>query len=81
MNIPCELYDAMFMSPHKLLGGPASCGLLIIKKSLVDTTIPPSFAGGGTVEYVNKTSQNYQKDIVKLNQIIISFLEIQVNYV
>ena len=63
MNIPCHLYDAMFMSPHKLLGGPASCGLLVIKKSLVDTTIPPSFAGGGTVEYVNKTSQNYQKDL------------------
>ena len=58
-----HLYDAMFMSPHKLLGGPASCGLLIIRKSLVDTTIPPSFAGGGTVLYVNKTSQTYQKDL------------------
>ncbi len=63
INIPCHLYDAMFMSPHKLLGGPASCGLLIIRKSLVDTTIPPSFAGGGTVLYVNKTSQTYQKDL------------------
>ena len=63
INIPSHLYDAMFMSPHKLLGGPASCGLLIIRKSLVDTTIPPSFAGGGTVLYVNKTSQTYQKDL------------------
>ncbi len=63
MNIPCELYDAIFMSPHKLLGGPASCGLLVIRKSLIDTTIAPSFAGGGTVEYVNKTSQTYQKEI------------------
>ncbi|MDD2895186.1 MAG: aminotransferase class V-fold PLP-dependent enzyme [Aliarcobacter sp.] len=63
MNIPSHLYDAMFMSPHKLLGGPASCGLLIIRKSLIDTTIAPSFAGGGTVLYVNKTSQTYQQDI------------------
>lgn len=63
MNIPCHLYDALFMSPHKLLGGPSSCGLLIIRKSLVDTTIAPSFSGGGTVEYVNKTSQTYKKGI------------------
>ena len=63
MNISCELYDAMFMSAHKLLGGPGSCGILVIKKSLVDTSISPTFAGGGTVEYVNKKDQVYQKDI------------------
>jgi selenocysteine lyase/cysteine desulfurase len=63
MNIPCELYDAIFMSPHKLLGGPGSCGLLVIRKTLIDTTISPTFAGGGTVEYVNKDTQIYQKDI------------------
>ena len=63
MNVPCHLYDALVLSPHKLLGGPGSCGLLIIKKDLIDTTIPPSFAGGGTVEYVNKELQLYQKDV------------------
>ena len=63
MNIPCELYDALFMSPHKLLGGPGSCGLLVIRKNLVNTDISPTFAGGGTVEYVNKDSQVYQKNI------------------
>ena len=63
MNIPCELFDVMYMSPHKLLGGPASCGLLIIKKSLIDNSISPTFAGGGTVLYVNKTSQIYQEDV------------------
>ena len=63
INIPCHLYDAMFTSPHKLLGGPGSCGLLIIRKSLIDTNIAPSFAGGGTVAYVNKQKQVYQKDI------------------
>lgn len=63
INIPCELYDAMFLSPHKLLGGPASCGLLIIKKDLIDTSISPTFSGGGTVKYVNKNTQTYQKEI------------------
>jgi selenocysteine lyase/cysteine desulfurase len=63
MNVPCELYDALVISPHKLLGGPGSCGLLVIKKSLVDTTISPTFAAGGTVEYVNKNEQIYQKDV------------------
>lgn len=63
MNVPCELYDALVMSPHKLLGGPGSCGLLVIRKSLIDTDIAPTFAGGGTVEYVNKDKQVFQKNI------------------
>ena len=63
INIPCELYDAMFMSPHKLLGGPGSCGLLVIRKSLVDVSLSPTFAGGGTVEYVNKNRHVYQSNI------------------
>ncbi|AXX93685.1 aminotransferase [Malaciobacter molluscorum LMG 25693] len=63
MNVPCEYYDAMFVSPHKLLGGPGSCGLLLIRKSLVDSNISPTFAGGGTVLYVNKDTQEYDKKI------------------
>jgi len=63
MNIPCELYDAIFMSPHKLLGGPGSCGILAVRKSLIDTELSPTFAGGGTVEYVNKKEQVYQKEV------------------
>ena len=63
MNIPCKLYDALVISPHKLLGGPASCGLLIIRNSLVDTQISPSFAGGGTVKYVNSKIQEYEENI------------------
>jgi selenocysteine lyase/cysteine desulfurase len=37
--------------------------LLIIKKSLVDTSLAPSFSGGGTVEYVNQKEVIYQEDI------------------
>ncbi|RBQ25882.1 MULTISPECIES: aminotransferase class V-fold PLP-dependent enzyme [Arcobacteraceae] len=63
MNIPSNLFDVMFLSSHKLLGGPASCGLLVIRKSLIDTSIAPTFSGGGTVLYVNKETQIYQKEI------------------
>lgn len=56
-NIPCEFYDALFISPHKLIGGIGSCGLLAIKKNLCGSK--PSFAAGGTVGYVSRTSQNY----------------------
>ncbi len=63
LNIPCELYDAMFMSPHKLLGGPGSCGILVIRRSLIDESVPPTFAGGGTVEYVSRTTHTYDNNV------------------
>ncbi len=63
MNIPCELYDALVISPHKLLGGPGSCGILAIRKDLIDEDIAPTFAGGGTVQYVNSKIQEYEKEI------------------
>lgn len=63
LNIPCELYDAMFYSPHKLLGGPGSCGLLAIRKNLFDTDAKPTFAGGGTVRYVSRTSHFFVDEI------------------
>lgn len=63
MNIPCHLFDALVMSPHKLLGGPGSCGILAIRKNLIDNTIAPTFAGGGTVSYVNSQIQEYEKEI------------------
>lgn len=64
MNVDCNYYDVMFTSAHKLLGGPGSCGLLVIKKTLVDTQLSPTFAGGGTVTYVSHTGQNYEENPV-----------------
>ena len=61
MNVNCEYYDALFLSPHKLLGGPGACGLLVIKKNLCQSDIP-TFAGGGTVAYVSRTSHRYLDD-------------------
>jgi selenocysteine lyase/cysteine desulfurase len=63
MNVDCNYYDALVVSPHKLLGGPGSCGLLVIRKTLVDCSLSPTFAGGGTVKYVNNKIQEYEEDI------------------
>jgi selenocysteine lyase/cysteine desulfurase len=63
LNIDSSLYDAFFLSPHKLLGGPGSCGLLAIRKSIIDTKLSPSFAGGGTVTYVSKDDHEFNSDI------------------
>ena len=63
MNVDSKLFDVMVTSPHKLLGGVGSSGLLVIKKDLINTKLSPTFAGGGTVEYVNKNTQIYQENI------------------
>lgn len=65
-NIACRHYDALFISSHKLLGGVGSCGLLVIKKDLLGSK--PSFAAGGTVGYVSRTSVDYLCDVEKLEE-------------
>ncbi len=61
INIDCRYYDALFLSPHKLLGGVGACGLLVMKKSLCTQT-KPTFAGGGTVGYVSRVSHQFLSD-------------------
>ncbi|CBG39355.1 aminotransferase class V-fold PLP-dependent enzyme [Helicobacter mustelae] len=62
MSIEPSYFDACFLSPHKLLGGVGGCGILCIRKSLLNTALPPSFAGGGVVKYVDRLAQIYSKD-------------------
>ena len=54
--------DALFLSTHKLIGGPSTPGILVVKKGLFtrDTPIAP---GGGTVHFVTKTQQRYYEEI------------------
>jgi len=56
-------FDAIFFSPHKFLGGPGSCGILILHEKLYRTDLPPTCSGGGTVDYVGFTTQLYSRDI------------------
>ncbi|GAB2232156.1 hypothetical protein Drorol1_Dr00011183 [Drosera rotundifolia] len=47
-------YDAIFLSPHKFIGGPGSPGILLMNKLLYQLhSSAPSTCGGGTVSYVN----------------------------
>ncbi|MCP4935835.1 MAG: aminotransferase class V-fold PLP-dependent enzyme [bacterium] len=53
--------DALFMSPHKFVGGPGSPGVLVVHKRLMDNRVPAR-PGGGTVSYVNPTEHVYISD-------------------
>lgn len=47
-----EPLDAVFLSPHKFLGGPGSCGVLVFNRKLYRNSVPDD-AGGGTVAWTN----------------------------
>jgi len=69
MQTACPQYgelaykDAIFISPHKFIGGPGTPGLLIAKKHLFKNRVPAQ-PGGGTVVYVNETEHRYLDDPV-----------------
>lgn len=65
-NIECKYYDALYISSHKILGGVGGCGLLVVKKNLCG--VKPSFAAGGTVGYVSRTSAAYLCDYESLEE-------------
>lgn len=44
--------DAIFFSPHKFLGGPGTCGVMIFNKNLYKNNVPDC-PGGGTVRWTN----------------------------
>ncbi|CAF1021181.1 unnamed protein product [Rotaria sordida] len=54
--------DAIFISPHKFVGGPSTPGILIAKKSFFTDRVP-SDVGGGTVNFVTRTRIEYVTDI------------------
>ncbi len=54
--------DAVFISPHKMIGGPGTPGLLIARKELFTNRVP-AVPGGGTVAYVNPFEHRYLDDI------------------
>jgi selenocysteine lyase/cysteine desulfurase len=60
---PSEPYlDAVFISPHKFIGGPGTPGILAARRELFRNRVP-SIPGGGTVAYVNPTEHVYLTDI------------------
>ncbi|ULH14484.1 aminotransferase class V-fold PLP-dependent enzyme [Deinococcus sp. KNUC1210] len=55
-------YDAVFLSPHKFVGGPGTPGLLCFQEHLYHLTTP-STAGGGTVRFVSRQGHAFVADI------------------
>jgi selenocysteine lyase/cysteine desulfurase len=53
--------DAIFLSPHKLIGGPGTPGVLVIRRDLLRNEVPV-VPGGGTVEYVSPDHHSYIRD-------------------
>ncbi len=58
-----SFFDAVFFSPHKFLGGPGSSGVLLFNKRIYRSDLPPTFAAGGTVDYVGHTVHDFIVDI------------------
>jgi selenocysteine lyase/cysteine desulfurase len=58
---PLAHKDAIFLSPHKLVGGPGTPGVLVVRRELLRNRVP-DVVGGGTVAYVNPTEHRYLDD-------------------
>ncbi len=58
---PLSYKDAVFLSPHKLIGGPSTPGVLVVRRELLGNRVP-DVPGGGTVAYVNPSEHRYLDD-------------------
>ncbi len=58
---PAAAKDAVFISPHKFVGGPGTPGILVVKRRLLRNRVP-SVPGGGTVSYVGPLGHTYIDD-------------------
>ncbi len=54
-------FDAVFLSPHKFIGGPGTPGVLIAHRRILTNSVP-DVVGGGTVAYVNPLEHHYLTD-------------------
>jgi selenocysteine lyase/cysteine desulfurase len=60
---PDAVFDALYFSPHKFLGGPGAAGVLVIHERIYRKDLPPTVGAGGTVDFVDFASQEYNPDI------------------
>lgn len=60
---PDAYLDAVFISPHKFIGGPGTPGILVARRELLTNRVP-AVPGGGTVMFVNTAEHRYLADPV-----------------
>lgn len=61
VGIDVSNMDAVFISPHKFLGGPGTPGLLVVRRDLLKNEVP-AVPGGGTVAFVAPDFHTYLSD-------------------
>ena len=61
---PGAYLDAIFLSPHKFVGGPGTPGVLVVRKELLRNRVP-TVPGGGTVDYVSPFEHHYLTDPIQ----------------
>jgi selenocysteine lyase/cysteine desulfurase/CRP-like cAMP-binding protein len=59
---PMAAIDAIFLSPHKFVGGPGTPGVLVAKRHLFNNRVP-TMPGGGTVSWVSPSAASYLDEI------------------
>ncbi len=62
-NDPAACIDAVYFSPHKFIGGPGACGVLVFDRALYRHDLPPTQSAGGTVRYVWKGGHDFIEDV------------------
>ena len=58
---PLAHKDAVFLSPHKFIGGPGTPGILVAKRSLFRNRVP-AVPGGGTITFVSPNRHTYHAE-------------------
>ena len=53
--------DCIFLSPHKMVGGPGSSGVLLARERILSSSKPLRL-GGGIVFFVNEAEHEFVAD-------------------
>ncbi len=61
---PAQRLDAIFLSPHKFLGGPGTAGIIVFNSNLYNLSVPDQ-PGGGTVKWTNPWKEHSYIDNIE----------------
>jgi selenocysteine lyase/cysteine desulfurase len=64
---PAAQLDAIFFSPHKFLGGPGTCGVLVFNEILYKSNFPDN-PGGGNVKCTDPWGGYHYTDAVEIKE-------------
>ena len=64
---PEQQLDAIFFSPHKFLGGPGTCGILLFNEKLYKANFPDN-PGGGNVKWTNPLGRYCYSDVIEVRE-------------